>query len=58
VGLGEYVQVFKGMFDKLGITGKEWSAFGSFAFLLLMRERGVLILIIFGVPPHKYQYLK
>jgi hypothetical protein len=27
VGLGEYVQVFIGMFVKLGITGKEWSAF-------------------------------
>ena len=32
VGLGEYVQVFRGMFVKLGITGKESSAFGSFAF--------------------------
>jgi hypothetical protein len=27
VGLGEYVQVFRGMFVKLGITGKESSAF-------------------------------
>ena len=32
VGLGEYVQVFRVMFVKLGITGKESSAFGSFAF--------------------------
>ena len=29
VGLGEYVQVFRGMFVKLGITGKESSAFGG-----------------------------
>ena len=33
VGLGEYVQMFRGMFVKLGITGKESSAFGGFAFL-------------------------
>ena len=32
VGLGEYVQVFRGMFVKLGITGKESSAFGGFVF--------------------------
>ena len=32
VGLGEYVQVFRDMFVKLGITGKESSAFGGFAF--------------------------
>jgi hypothetical protein len=32
VGLGEYVQVFRGKFVKLGITWKELSAFGSFAF--------------------------
>ena len=32
VGLGEYVQVFRGMYVKLGITGKESSAFGGFAF--------------------------
>ena len=32
MGLGEYVQVFRGMLVKLGITGKESSAFGSFAF--------------------------
>ena len=32
VGLGEYVQVFRGMFVKLGIAGKESSAFGGFAF--------------------------
>ena len=30
--LGEYVQVFRGMFIKLGITGKESSAVGGFAF--------------------------
>ena len=29
VGLGEYVQEFRGMFVKLGITDKESSAFGS-----------------------------
>jgi hypothetical protein len=32
VDLGEYVQVFIGMFVKLGITRKESSAFGGFAF--------------------------
>ena len=42
VGLGEYVQVFRGMFVKLGITGKESSAFGSFAFPFGERKRGVL----------------
>ena len=31
-GLGKYAQVFRGMFVKLGITGKELSAFGGFAF--------------------------
>jgi hypothetical protein len=31
VGLGKYVQVFRGMFVKLGITEKESSAFSSFA---------------------------
>jgi hypothetical protein len=36
VGLGKYVQVFRGMFVKLGITGKE-SAVWLF---LLVRERG------------------
>jgi hypothetical protein len=30
--LGEYVQAFIGMFVKLGITRKESSAFGGFAF--------------------------
>jgi hypothetical protein len=32
VGLGEYVQVFRGMFVKLSSTGKESSAFGGFTF--------------------------
>jgi hypothetical protein len=32
MGLGEYVEEFRGMFVKLGIRGKESSAFGSFAF--------------------------
>jgi hypothetical protein len=32
VCLGEYVQVFRGMFVKLGSTGKESSAFGGFTF--------------------------
>ena len=35
MGLGEYVQVFRGMFVKLGITGKELSAFGGFVFPLV-----------------------
>ena len=29
MGLGEYVQVFRGMFVKLGIIGKESSAFSG-----------------------------
>jgi hypothetical protein len=36
VGLGEYVQVFRGMFVKLGITGKE----SAVSLFLLVRERG------------------
>ena len=40
VGLGEYVQVFRGMFVKLGITGKESSAFGSLAFPYGEGKRG------------------
>ena len=40
VGLGEYVQVFIGMFVKLGITGKESSAFGSFAFPIGEGKKG------------------
>jgi hypothetical protein len=32
VGLGEYVKALRGMFVKLGITGKESSAFGDFVF--------------------------
>jgi hypothetical protein len=40
VGLGEYVQVFRGMFVKLGITGKESSAFGSFTFPFGEGKRG------------------
>ena len=40
VGLGEYVQVFRGMFVKLGITGKESSAFGGFAFPFGEGKRG------------------
>jgi hypothetical protein len=40
VGLGEYVQVFRGMFVKLGITGKKSSAFGSFAFPFGEGKRG------------------
>jgi hypothetical protein len=39
VGLGEYVQVFV----KLGITGKESSAFGGFAFPFGEGKRGVLV---------------
>ena len=45
VGLGEYVQVFRGMFVKLGITGKE-----SVVWLfLLVRERG-------GGPRFKFNF--
>jgi hypothetical protein len=40
VGLGEYVQVFRGMFGKLGITGNESSAFSAVSLFLLVRERG------------------
>jgi hypothetical protein len=36
VGLGKYVQVFRGMFVKLGITGKE----SAVRLFLLVRERG------------------
>jgi hypothetical protein len=41
MGLGEYVEVFRGMFVKLGIRGKESSAFGSFAFPFGKGKRGV-----------------
>jgi hypothetical protein len=44
MGLGEYVEVFRGMFVKLGIRGKESSAFGSFAFPFGKGKRG-------GPPP-------
>jgi hypothetical protein len=40
VVLGEYVQVFRGMFVKLGITGKESSAFGGFTFPFGEGKRG------------------
>ena len=40
MGLGEYVQVFRGMFVKLGIAGKESSAFGGFAFPFGEGKRG------------------
>ena len=40
MGLGEYVEVFRGMFVKLGIRGKESSAFGSFAFPFGKGKRG------------------
>ena len=39
-GLGKYVQVFTGMLVKLGITGKESSAFVSFAFPFGEGKRG------------------
>jgi hypothetical protein len=45
VGLGEYVQVFRGMFVKLGITGKESSAFGGFAFPFGEGKRGGGVLV-------------
>ena len=35
VGLGEYIQVFRGMFVKLGITGKK----SVVSLYLLVRER-------------------
>ena len=40
MGLGEYVQVFRGMFVKLGITGKESSVFSSFTFPFGEGKRG------------------
>ena len=40
VGLGEYVQVFRGMFVKLGITGKKSSALCSFTFPFGEGKRG------------------
>ena len=40
MGLGEYVEVFRGMFVKLGIRWKESSAFGSFAFPFGKGKRG------------------
>jgi hypothetical protein len=39
-GLGEYVQVLRGMFVNLGITGKELSAFGSFTYPFGEGKRG------------------
>ena len=39
-GPGEYVQLFRGMFVKLGITGKESSAFSGFAFPFGEGKRG------------------
>ena len=36
VGLGEYVQVFRGMFVKLGITGKK----SVVSLFILVRDRG------------------
>jgi hypothetical protein len=47
VGLGEYVQVFRGMFVKLGITGKESSAFNGFTFPFGEGKRGGVILSIY-----------
>ena len=41
MGLGEYVQVFRGMFVKLGITGKERNRLlSTVSLFLLVRERG------------------
>ena len=45
VGLGEYVQVFRGMFVKLGITGNELSAFCSLAFPFGEGKRGEEVLV-------------
>ena len=45
MGLGEYVQVFRGMFVKLGITGKESFAFGVFAFPFGEGKRGEGVLV-------------
>ena len=58
VGLGEYVQVFRGMFVKLGITGKESSAFNGFTFPFGegKREGGVILSIyiyMYVVVPQK-----
>ena len=49
VGLGEYIQVFRGIFVKLGITGKKSSAFGSFAFPFGEGKRG-------GDPRFKFNF--
>ena len=45
VDLGEYVQVFIGMFVKLGITRKESSAFGGFAFPFDEGKNGWRVLV-------------
>ena len=45
MGLGEYVQVLRGMFVKLGITGKESSAFGGFAIPFGEGKRGRVFLV-------------
>ena len=47
VGLGEYVQVFRGMFVKLGITGKK----SVVSLYLLVRER-----MGGGVPRFKFNF--
>jgi hypothetical protein len=50
VGLGEYVQVFRGMFVKLGITGKESSAFGGPTFPFGEGKRGGITLVLALLP--------
>ena len=60
VGLGEYVQVLRGIFVKLGVTGKESSAFGGFALPFGEGKRGPgfkFNFYILGVGHFKYIYL-
>ena len=54
VGLGEYVQVFRGMFVKLGITGKESSVFGGIQILSVCFKFNFYFL---GGGRFKYLYL-
>jgi hypothetical protein len=63
VGLGEYVQLFRGMFVKLGITGKESSAFvfpfgeGKRVFNGSKQKLRTVYFYILGGGHFKYLYL-
>ena len=59
-GLWEYVQVLRGIFVKLGVTGKELSAFGGFALPFGEGKRGPRFkfnFYILGGGHFKYIYL-